>query len=83
MSAANEGSYVRHGPPIALVVVSILGVVAWAVFILFYALLWSSKYSLFQNIVVALVTLMIAALLIGLMWAVWGMRRGLRRSYTW
>jgi len=73
----------RHGPPIAMVVASILGVVAWALFILVYTLLWSSKYSLFQNIVVSLITLVIAALLIGLMWVAWGMRRGWRRAYSW
>jgi len=72
-----------HEGPIALVVASILGIVAWAVFILFYALLWSSKYSLFQNIIVAVVTLMIAGLLIGLMWVVWGMKRGWRYSHAW
>jgi hypothetical protein len=72
-----------HEGPIALVVASILGIVAWAVFILFYALLWSSKYSLFQNIIVAVVTLVIAGLLIGLMWVVWGMKRGWRYSHAW
>ena len=67
----------------ALVVASILGIVAWAVFILFYALLWSTRFGLFQNMVVTVVTLMIAGLLIGLMWIVWGMKRGWRGSHPW
>ena len=79
----SEGSPPRHDGPGPLVVVSILGVVAWAVFILLYVLLWSSKYGLFQNVVVTVATLLITALLIGLMWVVWGMRRGWRGSYGW
>lgn len=52
-----------------------LGVVAWLLFILLYALFWSGGFSLFQNVVVTLVSLAITALLIGLMWVVWGYRR--------
>ena len=52
-----------------------LGVVAWLVFILLYALFWSKGFDLFQNIVVTVVSLAIAALLIGVMWMAWGYRR--------
>jgi len=62
--------------PIAL---SIVGVVAWLVFILLYALYWSSGFSLFQNIIVTVVSFLIAGLLIGLMWMPWFHLTGERR----
>ena len=49
-----------------------LGIIVWLVFILFYALFWSSHFSLFQNIVVFIASLCITALLIGIMWIIWG-----------
>ena len=72
----NPGTY--HGP-LAPIVASILGIVAWLVFILLYALYWSKGFSLFQNVVVTFVSLIIVALLIALMWVVWGFRRGWRK----
>ncbi len=65
--------------PLAPIVASILGAIAWLVFILAYTLLWSGRFSLFQNIVVTLASLLVVGLLIGLMWVVWGFRRGWRR----
>lgn len=62
----------RYESSIAPVVASILGILAWAVFILLYALFWSNGFSLFQNVIVTIVSLIIAGLLIGLMWVVWG-----------
>jgi hypothetical protein len=62
--------------PIAL---SIIGVIAWLVFILLYALYWSGGYSLFQNIIVTIVSFLIAGLLIGLMWVPWFHLSGERR----
>jgi hypothetical protein len=50
--------------------------IAWAIFILIYTLLWSNRYNLFQNVIVTLVSLMIIGLLIGLMWIIWGSRTG-------
>lgn len=58
----------RYEGPIAPVVVSILAVLGWAIFILLYALFWSTSFSIFQNIIVAIVSLIITGLLIGLMW---------------
>lgn len=63
------------GPPIGAVVASMLGVVAWLVFILLYALYWSEGLDLFQNLVVTFVSLAIAAIAIGMMWMIWGYRR--------
>ena len=71
----NHGNY--RGP-LAPIVGSILAVIAWLVFILIYALYWSKGYSLFQNVVVTIASLLIVGLLIGLMWVVWGFRGGWR-----
>lgn len=65
-------STTRYEGPVVPVIGSILGVIAWAVFILLFALFWSNGFSLFQNIIVTVVSLIIDGLLIGLMWVVWG-----------
>lgn len=62
--------------PIAL---SIVGVIGWLVFILLYALYWSGGYSLFQNIIVTVVSFLVAGLLIGLLWLPWFHLSGERR----
>jgi phosphoglycerol transferase MdoB-like AlkP superfamily enzyme len=67
---------------IAPIVFSILGVIAWLVFILLYALYWSKSFSLFQNIILTIVSLAITGLLIGLMWVIWGTMYH-RRSMQW
>jgi magnesium-transporting ATPase (P-type) len=64
------------------IVFSILGVIAWLVFILLYALYWSKRFSLFQNIILTIVSLAIMGLLIGLMWVVWGIIYH-KRSMHW
>ncbi len=63
---------VRHNEYVRLTAASILGIIAWALFILVYALAWSGSYTLFQNIVVTIVSLIIAGLIIGLLWVLWG-----------
>jgi hypothetical protein len=62
-----------HYRPLGPIVVTFLAVIAWLIFILLYALFWSGPYSLFQNAIVTLVTLVIVGLVIGLTWTVWGM----------
>jgi hypothetical protein len=52
-------------------VASILAIVAWLMFILLYALFLSKSFDLFQNIVVTVVSLLVACLLIGIMWVLW------------
>ena len=61
--------------PMGLIVASMVGFLAWLVFILIFALYWSPRFDLFQNIVVFIVSLCITGLLIGLMWIVWGRDR--------
>ncbi len=70
----------EHNKPLVPIVVSILGIVAWLVFILLFALYWSDSFSLFQNVVVTIVSLVIAGLLIGLAWVVWGMKYSRRHG---
>ena len=65
--------------PVVPIALSIVGVIAWLVFILLYALYWSSGYSLFQNIIVTIVSFLIAGLAIGLMWMPWLHLSGERR----
>jgi len=65
--------------PVTPIALSIIGVIAWLVFILLYALYWSSGYSLFQNIIVTIVSFLIAGLVIGLMWMPWFHLSGERR----
>ena len=57
---------------IGLIVASMVGVLVWLFFILLFALYWSEGFSLFQNIIVFIVSLCITGLLIGLMWIIWG-----------
>ena len=64
----------EHTRPIGGVVLTLLAVIAWLVFILIYALDWSNNYSLFQNIVVVIVTLGSTGVVIGLGWVIWGSR---------
>jgi hypothetical protein len=70
----------RYEGPMAPIIGSILIVVGWLVFILFYALNWSKNFDLFQNIIVAVVTLAIGALLTGVMWLIWYRPTGELRS---
>jgi len=64
--------------PLGPIVATFLIVIGWLVFILLYALYWSSGYTSFQNVIVTIVTLVIMGLLVGLDWTVWGMRHAKR-----
>jgi hypothetical protein len=72
----------RYGPPTGPIVASILAVMGWVVFILVYALFWSNHYSIFQDIIVTVATLVIMGLLIGLAWVIWGSRHAWNRWET-
>ena len=56
------------------VAASILVGVSWISFVLLYAAFWSGPYSLFQSIVIVLVSFILLAGIMGAMWASWGMR---------
>jgi len=53
---------------------TILMITAWLVFILIYAFVWSGPYSLFQNVVIFIASLIALFGLIAALWAGWGMR---------
>ncbi len=64
----NQGVKRGYQPPVGIIIGSILGVIAWLFFILVYALDWSKGYSLFQNLIVTVVSFSIAALIISAFW---------------
>ncbi len=64
----------EHTRPIGGIIMTMVAIIAWLVFILLYALYWSTSYNLFQNIVVTVVSLGITAVVIGLGWVIWGFR---------
>ncbi len=53
---------------------TILLITAWLVFILIYTFIWSGTYSLFQNVVLFIASLIALLGLIAALWAGWGMR---------
>ncbi len=66
---------------IAPIALSIIGIIVWLVFILLFALYWSNGFSLFQNVIVTIVSFAIMGLLIGLVWVVWGGKRVWRETW--
>jgi hypothetical protein len=60
--------------PRARVVASILGPVAWLCFTLLYVGFWAHGFTLFQSVIVILVSTLILAGVMGALWASWGMR---------
>jgi hypothetical protein len=64
----------EHARPVGGIILTMVAIIVWLVFILFYALYWSGSYNLFQNIVVTVVTLGITGVVIGLGWVIWGFR---------
>ncbi len=73
----------RKSGPFVPIVISIVGILAWLIFILFFALFWSNNYNLFQDIVVFIATLCITALVLGLMWLIWGRNKIHRWTYRY
>jgi len=64
--------------PFGLAIASMVAFLGWLVFILMFALFWSNSYHLFQDIVILIASLGIVAVVIGLMWFVWG-----RNKWNW
>jgi hypothetical protein len=56
------------------ILVSILGPVAWLCFTLLYVGFWATGFTLFQSIIVILVSVIILAGLMGALWTTWGPR---------
>jgi len=64
----------KHLSPIIPIAISILAFIGWCIFILWYTLFWSSSFTLFQNIVIGLISLLIVGGFLGLMWVIWGFK---------
>ncbi len=56
------------------ITITIIIGIGWVIFILVHTAFWSGDFSLFQNIVIALVSFLLAGGLVAIMWVVWGVR---------
>ncbi len=57
------------------VLLTILGPIAWLCFTLLYVGFWAQGFSLFQDLVVILVSLLVLGGVVVSAWASWGIRR--------
>jgi len=55
------------------VLLSILGPIAWLCFTLLYVGFWAKGFTLFQDVIVILVSLLVLAGVVASAWAAWGM----------
>jgi len=56
------------------VAASIVTGAGWLIFVLLYAGFWSAGYTLFQSVIIFLISLIVLVGILGVMWAPWGMR---------
>lgn len=68
-------------PPRGRIVASILVPVGWLSFTLLYVGFWAQGFSLFQSVIVILVSIIILAGVMAAIWASWGMRQ-YRRGWS-
>ncbi len=57
------------------ILASILGPIAWLIFTLLYVGFWAHGFSLFQDIIVVIVSLLVLCGVFAGLWVVWGARR--------
>lgn len=55
----------------ARILLSILGPIAWLVFTLLYVGFWASGFSLFQDIIVVLVSILVLIAVVAAAWITW------------
>jgi hypothetical protein len=67
-------------PSRARIVASILLPVAWLCFTLLYVGFWAQGFSLFQSVIVILVSIILLAGTMAALWVSWGMRH---HSWAW
>jgi hypothetical protein len=58
----------------ARVVASIIGPIAWICFTLLYVGFWAKGFSLGQDVIVVLVSILVLAGAMAALWAIWGLR---------
>jgi len=65
----------KEESPLIPIVITLVAGICWAIFMLLHILLWSANFDLFQNIVIILISIVVASCVIGLMWVFWLFRR--------
>jgi len=65
----------KEDSPFAPIVVTLVAIICWAIFMLLDILFWSQNYSLFQNVVIFIISIVVTGCIIGLMWVFWVFRR--------
>ena len=53
---------------------SIVAGIGWLIFVLLYAAFWSGPFTLIQSVVIVVVSFLVLAGLLGVMWASFGMK---------
>jgi hypothetical protein len=66
----------KQPKPLIPLVISIVVLIIWVIFLLWFTLILSPDFNLFQNIVITIGSLLLVGLVIGLMWVVWGFKAG-------
>jgi hypothetical protein len=61
--------------PFIPIVATLVAAICWAIFMLLDVLLWSPNFNLFQNIVILIISIVVAGCIIALMWVFWLFRR--------
>jgi len=64
----------RKSPFVPIVVTLIAGI-CWALLMMFYVLFWSADFDWLQNIATIILSLVVAACIVGLMWVYWIFKR--------
>jgi hypothetical protein len=62
----------KESKPIIPMIISILVVIGWLVFFVYYTFIWSTPFTFFQNLVITFISLLIAGGIAGLSWVTWG-----------
>jgi len=57
------------------VALSIIVAIGWAVFIILWLFFYAAEYNIYQNIAVAIASLLIGAAVLGASWATWGIKQ--------
>ncbi len=65
----------REKSPFIPIVVSILASIFWASFMLVHVVFWSSSFDWLQNLAIIVLSLIIMAGVVGLMWVYWAFGR--------
>lgn len=60
--------------PFIPIMTTLIVIIAWAVAMMLYAVFWSIKLNLFQNIVIVILSGIIVACVLGIVWMAWVFR---------